>query len=152
MIGSVVRFGLRLSSASSCFLCLTTYYRSSFGSLELFGAIGAMPPKRPKAEAVDLEDVDVDNLLCSHVKATHVTSNTAADDLWKYAKSTRSHKIHWGGIYKHRAILMDMVCLSRGRLVKMRKFEDQVFLFFASVSPGVFSRDAISLICRHPDN
>ena len=104
------------------------------------------PTRRPRCLCVDLDDKAAHALLSTHVKAADVSTRS----LFAYSKGSQGQAPGWAEIWRGRHLLMDLVAATRGRLLRMARWERQLQTFLAEVPGAKFSADEISLVARRP--
>ena len=79
-----------------------------------------MAPKRARIGAVDFTDAEARQLLETNVRAVDCSKERM------FAYSGGRNKVAWRELYKHRHLLADAVCATRGRTLRMVVWERQV--------------------------
>ena len=100
---------------------------------------------RPRCACVDLDDKACAAWLAEAVKASECTREL----FFKYSKTKNTEGAGWQEIWKVRHHLADLLTLTRGNLLRMKRFDSQVSTFCKSIGKD-FSEDMISLIARRP--
>ena len=80
-----------------------------------------MAPKRARVGAIDLTDAEARQVLETHVRAV----DCSKERLFVYSGG-RKDAPKWKCLHKHRHLLADAVCATRGRLLRMVVWERQV--------------------------
>ena len=76
-------------------------------------------------------------------------SNATVEKLLPYPKGSNKHRASWPDIWRCRHFLADILAITRGQLLRMKSWEDQVAKFLAQ-APHRFTRDEVSLVARRP--
>ena len=102
-----------------------------------------MAVRSPKPKGIDVDDDVAATLLSDHVRAAELDPAK----LWEY-ELKEGKGADWRKLYQHRHILMDAIAATKGRTIKMKRWERQVAKFLDG--KAAFDKDQISLVCKCP--
>ena len=101
---------------------------------------------RGRCANVDLNDKDVQALMGEHIRADQCTKAL----LWPYSKTRHAQGPSWPELYRHRALLGDLIALSGGRLLRLVAWEASLKYFLNQTCKKDFSDDEITYMARKP--
>jgi len=102
--------------------------------------------RRSRSDAMDLDDADAVKLFSEYVKL----QDCKKELLFKYSKTRHGQAPAWGDLWRSRHMLTDLISMTKGRLLRMVRFERQLERFLHDALGQVLTADEVSRMASRP--